>query len=42
MQTVSANFARVVSTVVAALMLSAVCVGGAVAPAQSYAVTHQA
>ena len=42
MTTVSTRFAQIVSTVVAALMLSTLCVGGAVAPAQGFAVSQQA
>ena len=42
MLTVSTRFAQVVSTIAAALLLSTVCVGGAVAPAHSFAVSQQA
>jgi hypothetical protein len=42
MQTASTRFARIVSTIAATVLLSTICVGGAVAPAQSFAAGQQA
>jgi hypothetical protein len=42
MLTVSPRFAQIVSSIAAAVLLSAVCVGGAIAPAQSFAVSQLA